>query len=81
MICKKFTSSEESLDQARLETGEPVSTHCTSCPVRVFQNRMQWSAVPQPLAKSPWYSDDQAIATKENAIIYQMYAKLHTINH
>lgn len=40
-------------DQARLQTCEPVSTHCIGCPVKVFQKRMHRSAVPPPLASRP----------------------------
>lgn len=40
----------------------PVSTLCIGCPVSVFQNRIHRSAVPPPLAKSPWWCGDHAIA-------------------
>lgn len=56
------TNSDECFDHARLHTCEPVSTHCIGCPVSVFQNRMQRSAVPPPLANSPWWCGDHAIA-------------------
>lgn len=56
------TSSDECFDHAKLHTCEPVSTHCIGCPVNVFQKRMQRSAVPPPLANSPWWCGDQAIA-------------------
>ena len=56
------TSSLECLDQARLQTCEPVSTHCSGRPVIVFQNRIRRSAVPPPLASSPCWCGDQAIA-------------------
>lgn len=49
----KHTSSLVCLDQARLQTCEPVSIHCSGCAVRVFQKRMQRSAVPPPEASSP----------------------------
>lgn len=57
-----LTSSLACLDQARLHTCEPVSMHCRGWPVRVFQNRMQRSAVPPPEASSPCWCGDQAIA-------------------
>lgn len=49
----KHTSSLVCLDQARLQTCEPVSIHCSGCAVSVFQKRMQRSAVPPPEASSP----------------------------
>lgn len=57
-----LTSSLACLDQARLHTCEPVSMHCSGWPVKVFQNRMQRSAVPPPDASSPCWCGDQAIA-------------------
>lgn len=57
-----LTNSEACLDHARLHTCEPVSTHCMGCPVSVFQKRMQRSAVPPPLASSPWWWGDHAMA-------------------
>jgi hypothetical protein len=63
-IHKKLTSSEECFDQARLQTWEPVSTHCMGCPVSVFQKRMHRSAVPPPLANRPWWCGDHAIAVE-----------------
>ena len=59
---KCLTSSFECLDQARLHTCDPVSTHCKGCPVSVFQNLIYLSAVPPPLANSPCWCGDQAIA-------------------
>lgn len=50
------------LDQARLQTWDPVSVHCRGWPVRVFQKRMQRSAVPPPDASRPCWWGDQAIA-------------------
>lgn len=50
------------LDQARLQTWEPVSVHCKGWPVRVFQKRMQRSAVPPPEANKPCWWGDQAMA-------------------
>lgn len=50
------------LDQARLQTWEPVSVHCSGWPVRVFQKRMQRSAVPPPEARRPCWWGDQAMA-------------------
>ena len=58
----ELTSSFECFDQARLQTCEPVSTHCSGWPVNVFQNRMHWSAVPPPLARRPCWWGDQAMA-------------------
>ncbi len=58
----KRTSSLVCLDQARLQTCEPVSIHCSGCAVRVFQKRMQRSAVPPPEASSPCWWGDQAMA-------------------
>lgn len=57
-----LTSSLACLDQARLHTWEPVSMHCSGCPVSVFQKRMQRSAVPPPDASSPCWWGDQAMA-------------------
>ncbi len=48
-----LTSSLACLDQARLQTCEPVSVLCNACPVRVFQKRRQRSAVPPPEARRP----------------------------
>lgn len=50
------------LDQARLQTCDPVSVHCRGWPVSVFQKRMQRSAVPPPEASSPCWCGDQAMA-------------------
>lgn len=50
------------LDQARLQTWEPVSVHCKGWPVSVFQKRMQRSAVPPPEASRPCWWGDQAMA-------------------
>ena len=58
------TSSEECFDQAKLQTCEPVSMHCMGWFVSVFQNRIQRSAVPPPLAKSPWWCGDHAMAVR-----------------
>lgn len=52
-LSDSLTSSLACLDQAKLQTWEPVSMHCSGCPVRVFQKRMQRSAVPPPEASSP----------------------------
>lgn len=49
----RLTSSLVCLDQARLQTCEPVSVHCRGWPVNVFQKRMQRSAVPPPEASRP----------------------------
>lgn len=57
-----LTSSLVCLDQARLQTWDPVSVHCRGWPVRVFQKRMQRSAVPPPDASRPCWWGDQAIA-------------------
>ncbi len=45
----KPTSSLVCLDQARLQTCEPVSIHCSGCAVRVFQKRS--SGLPFPLRR------------------------------
>lgn len=57
-----LTSSLACLDQARLQTCEPVSVLCNACPVRVFQKRRQRSAVPPPEASRPCWWGDQAMA-------------------
>lgn len=57
-----LTSSLVCLDQARLQTWEPVSVHCRGWPVSVFQKRMQRSAVPPPEASRPCWWGDQAMA-------------------
>jgi hypothetical protein len=65
-ICKNkyeiLTNSFECFDHARLHTCDPVSTLCKGCPVNVFQNRIHLSAVPPPLANSPCWWGDHAIA-------------------
>lgn len=58
----RLTSSLVCLDQARLQTCEPVSVHCSGWPVSVFQKRMQRSAVPPPEASRPCWWGDQAMA-------------------
>lgn len=57
-----LTSSLACLDQARLQTWEPVSVLCSAWPVSVFQKRRQRSAVPPPDASSPCWWGDQAMA-------------------
>mmetsp|Transcript_818 Transcript_818/g.1934 ORF Transcript_818/g.1934 Transcript_818/m.1934 type:complete len:200 (+) Transcript_818:422-1021(+) len=50
------------LDQHRLHTWLPVSTHESGVAVCVFQKRMHRSAVPPPEASSPFWCGDQAMA-------------------
>ena len=40
-------------NQVRNNTCDPVSTHCSGCPVKVFQNLMHLSAVPPPEDSRP----------------------------
>lgn len=61
-VLRWLTSSLVCLDQARLQTWDPVSVHCRVWPVSVFQKRMQRSAVPPPEASRPCWWGDQAMA-------------------
>lgn len=61
-VLRWLTSSLVCLDQARLQTWDPVSVHCRGWPVSVFQKRMQRSAVPPPEASRPCWWGDQAMA-------------------
>lgn len=62
LLVDTLTSSLACLDQARLQTWDPVSMHCRGCEVKVFQNRIQRSAVPPPEASRPCWWGDQAMA-------------------
>jgi len=52
----------------RVQTCEPVSTLESSSPVVVVKNRIRLSAVPAPLARSPGWCGDHAIALHGSAI-------------
>ena len=56
-------------------TCEPVSTHCSGCPVNVFQNRIHLSAVPPPEESKPCYRKKK----KPNEYLIS-YASYPTIN-
>lgn len=82
----QLTSSLVCLDQARLQTCEPVSVHCRGWPVNVFQKRMQRSAVPPPEANRPCWWGDQAMAlTAAKCSVYcctgRMLEWFHTSNY
>lgn len=62
LLTGTLTNSLACLDQARLQTWDPVSMHCSGCEVKVFQNRIQRSAVPPPEASRPCWWGDQAMA-------------------
>ena len=57
-----LTSSFTFFENSKLHTCEPVSVQATCSIVSVFQNRMHRSAVPPPLARSPCWCGDHAIA-------------------
>lgn len=57
-----LTISSVVLENIRLHTWEPVFTLLMFWRVKVFQNRMHWSAVPPPVAKRPLYCGLHPIA-------------------
>lgn len=67
----QLTNSLECFDHARLQTCDPVSTHCRGWPVRVFQNLIHRSAVPPPLASRPcWWGDHAMALTAAKCSVY-----------